>query len=105
MKTYKIPYGAQLFVIRAEINTPDGFQVIDLLRILKGSADARSIEDFSNTIPAEITGEINVMFNATVQVDGAEFTVDLSGDPVMDNFGSLYFKTNDFGAGQESDNT
>ena len=44
------------------------------------------------------------MFNATVQVDGAEFTVDLSGDPVMDNFGSLYFKTPDFGAGQESDN-
>ena len=51
MKTYKIPYGAQLFVIRAEINTPDGFQVIDLLRILKGSADARSIEDFSTLFP------------------------------------------------------
>jgi len=97
LKKYKIPYGAKLFVIRAEVNTPDGFQVIDLLRILKGSDDAKSIADFSNTIPSEVTGEINVMLNATVQVEGAEFTVDTSGDPVMDNFGSFYFKTPDFG--------
>ena len=98
LKTYKVPYGAQLFVMRAEINTPEGFQVVDIFRVLKGNKDAESILDFSNTIPSQITGEINVMFNAIVQVDGAEFTVDLSGDPIMDNFGSLYFRTPDFGA-------
>ena len=97
LKKYKIPYGAQLFVIKAEVKTPDGFHVVHLLRILKGSEDAKSIEDFSNTIPDDVTGKITVMFNATVQVDGAEFTVDTSGDPVMDNFGSLYFKVTDFG--------
>lgn len=98
LKTYKVPYGAQLFVMRAEINTPEGFEVVDILRVLKGSEDAKSIADFSNTIPSQITGEINVMFNATVQVDGAEFTVNLNGDPIIDNFGSLYFRTPDFGA-------
>jgi len=98
LKTYKVPYGAQLFIMRAEINTPEGFEVVDILRVLKGSRDAESMLDFSNTISSQITGEINVMFNATVQVEGVEFNVDLSGDPVMDNFGSLYFRTPDFGA-------